>query len=104
MGVFFGLVLFLLKTAFSPVLSNFQWLDHKSVSAWMLMAFGVFSFNLPNYMRRRAELPPDIEIQIEKIRRMKEAGHLSRENEARLWLLLVGAQTQAATSVAETQG
>ena len=52
-GIFLGVVLDGLVGLFTPLLKSIQWLSISAIKTWHLIGFGVFSMNLPSYLKRK---------------------------------------------------
>ncbi len=76
LGIFIGVLLDGLIGLFSPLLKSIQWLSISAVKTWHLIGLGVFSMNLPSYLRRK-EVDPSIKNAIAFIESEKEKGNIA---------------------------
>jgi hypothetical protein len=76
LGIFIGVVLDGLVGLFTPLLKSIQWLSISAIKIWHLIGLGVFSMNLPSYLKRK-EVDPSIKNAISFIESEKEKGNIT---------------------------
>ncbi|MEZ9595497.1 hypothetical protein AB4298_12745 [Shewanella sp. 10N.261.52.F9] len=69
-GVFIGVILDGLIGLFSPALKTIEFISISAIKIWHLMGLGVFSMNLPAYLRRK-QIDPSIVNAMEFIEEQK---------------------------------
>lgn len=76
LGVLIGVILDALLGLASPILKTVEALNFGAIKMWHLICLGVFSMNLPSYLRRK-EVDPSIAKAIEYIEEQKKNGTIS---------------------------
>lgn len=75
MGILVGMILHLAIGVFSPALQSFKSVNLAAIKLWHLLAVGVFSANLPSFLRRD-EVDPALVKAIEKIDESLKLGRI----------------------------
>ncbi|MFT6910311.1 MAG: hypothetical protein ACJAS1_007039 [Oleiphilaceae bacterium] len=76
LGIFIGVVLDGLVGLFTPLLKSIQWISISAIKTWHLISLGVFSMNLPSYLKRK-EIDPSIKNAISFIESEKGKGNIT---------------------------
>lgn len=76
LGVLVGVVVDGLLGVFSPALKAIEWLNVAAIKTWHLIGLGIFSMNLPTYLKRN-KIDPSIINAISFIENEREKGNIS---------------------------
>lgn len=76
LGVLVGVVLDGFLGVFSPALKAIEWINVAAIKTWHLIGLGVFSMNLPSYLKRN-DIDTSIINAISFIESEKEKGNVS---------------------------
>lgn len=87
LGVLAGAILDGLLGVFSPAFKSIAWINISAVKTWHLVAFGVFSMNLPSYFKRN-NIDPSIMNAISFIEDQKKKGNISNWQAKQMYLNL----------------
>lgn len=76
LGVLFGVVLDGFLGVFSPAFKTIEWLNISAIKTWHFIGLGIFSMNLPSFLKRN-DIDPSIINAISFIESQKEKGNIS---------------------------
>jgi hypothetical protein len=92
MGALGGFAVYVLRLIFDPIISAISFLDITRVTHYHFVLLGVFTFNLPSFLQGRVSLPLEQEQELERVRRLADAGVLAPEDRKELYVSIVRQQ------------